>query len=724
MPDKAAYKDPTKPIEERVRDLLGRMTLEEKIGQMCQMNGREDAGKWLREHHVGSFLHMLGEETRQLQELAEKSRLGIPLLFGIDAIHGHAFYPTATIFPTQLGLSCSWNPELVEEIGKITAKEAACTGVHWTFSPVLGVARDLRWGRIDETFGEDPYLVGVLGAAMIRGYQGADLADPYTILACAKHYAGYPSTQGGRDSSEADLSERKMRSLFLPPFQEAVKAGCATLMTAYQAIDGVPCSANRWLLGDVLRKEWGFEGFVVTDWDNIGRMHREQKTCATTEEATRHAVEAGNDMAMSTPAFPETTVRLVETGQLDETLIDEAVQRVLRYKFELGLFDENRYADLEAGTAIIGCPKHREVALESAYQSIVLLKNEGSLLPLSDDVERIAVIGPNADDIKAQLGDWVLWSGQLGHIDLEDRHRESVVTILEGIRRRASSACAVDYALGCDIMDPSAEHIAEAAALARDVDVAVVVVGDGLSLIGEAHDRANLNLSGGQKQLLEAVHATGTPMVVVLISGKPLTIPWVAKHAHAVLAAWNPGLDGGTAVAGLLFGDRSPSGKLTISFPYHVGQQPVYYNQIPGWHADRYVDMPREPLFAFGYGLSYTTFAYTNLKLNNKTLAVGETLCIKVDVENTGTREGTEIVQLYVNDVYSSVTTPVKELKAFLRVDLKPGEKRMIRLEVSYERLALVNRDMETVVEPGEFEVMVGGSSRNEDLLTERFDVR
>ncbi|MBN1813013.1 MAG: glycoside hydrolase family 3 C-terminal domain-containing protein [Anaerolineae bacterium] len=725
MSDNVVCKDPTKPVDERVRDLLGRMTLEEKIGQMCLVNGRAGAEKWLREQHVGSFLHMFGEETRELQKLAEQSRLGIPILFGIDAIHGHAFCPTATVFPTQLGLSCSWNPELIEKVGRITAKEVACTGVHWTFSPVLDVARDLRWGRIDETFGEDPYLVGALGVALIKGYQGVDLADPHTILACAKHYAGYPATQGGRDSSEADLSERKLRSLFLKPFREAVEAGCATVMAGYQAIDGVPCSANRWLLWDVLRDEWGFDGFVVTDWDNLGRMQSEQKTCATLEEAARRAIEAGNDMAMSTPLFAAAAVSLVRSGQLDETLVDEAVERILRVKFELGLFDENRYADLERGKEIVGSREHRQVALESAYQSIVLFKNQDNLLPLGDDVERIAVIGPNADDVRAHLGDWVSWSGQLGDVGPDDRRRESIVTILDGIRKRAGSGCRVDYSRGCDVVDAGTETIAEAAALAREADVAIVAVGDDLSLHGEARDRAELDLSGAQQQLLEAVYATGTPMVVVLVSSKPLTIPWAAEHAHAILAVWNPGLEGGAAVAGILFGDRNPSGKLTVSFPYHVGQQPVTYNQIPGWHGQqKYVDVPKEPLFAFGYGLSYTTFAYTNLKLDTKELAAGEALRVEVDVENTGERKGTEVVQLYVNDVYSSATTPVKELKAFRRVDLKPGEKKTIRLEVPYERLALVNQAMETVVEPGEFEVMVGSSSRDCDLLEDTFDVR
>jgi beta-glucosidase len=737
MSESAIYQDPQRSVEERVEDLLSRMTLEEKVGQMCQVDGRHEPERWLREKHVGSFLHIMGEVTQELQDLATQSRLGIPLIFGIDAIHGHAFWPAATVFPTQLGLSCSWNPELVEEIGGITAKEASYTGAHWTFSPVLGTVRDLRWGRVDETFGEDPYLIGVLGSALVRGYQGDNLADPHTILACAKHYAGYSETQGGRDASEADLSNRKMRSIFLRPFQDAAEAGCATFMTAYQSIDGTPCSANRWLLGDVLKEEWGFEGFVVTDWNNVGRMQAEQHVCATIEQAAQQAVEAGNDMIMTTPEFFEAAVKLARSGKLDVGHIDEACRRILSMKFRLGLFDENRYADLTGGTEVIGCQEHRQVALESAYQSIVLLKNQDDLLPLSDDVKHVAVIGPNADDAIAQLGDWVSWSGQLG-IQAQNRSRESIVTVLDGIQNRIGEAGRVEYAKGCDVLTqsevratgtarpiaPNAESIAEAAALARDADVAIVVVGDNLALNGEGRDRANLDLSGGQQQLLEAVHATGTPTIVVLINGKPLSIPWVAQHAHAILEAWNPGLEGGTAVAGILFGDRNPSGKLTISFPYHVGQQPVYYNQIPGWHANCYADMPKEPLFAFGYGLSYTSFAYSGLKLHKKELGAGESVRVEVDVENTGERAGTEIVQLYINDVYSSVTTPAKELKAFQRVNLSPGEKKTVLLEVPYERLALVNRDLETVVEPGEFQVMVGGSSRAQDLIKDTFSVK
>ncbi|MCJ7700953.1 MAG: glycoside hydrolase family 3 protein, partial [Anaerolineales bacterium] len=389
------YRNPDLPTEERVEDLLSRMTLEEKIGQMCQVDGRMDPETWIKDRHIGSFLNVIGDITNQLQAMAAKSRLGIPLIFGIDAIHGHALWPDATVFPIQLAQACTWNPELVQEVGRVTAIETALTGIHWTFSPVLGTARDLRWGRIDETYGEDPYLVGVLGQALIRGYQGDDLKDPYAILACAKHYAGYPGSQGGRDSYEAELTERSSRSLYLKPFHEAVKAGCATFMTGYQAIDGVPCTINPWLLRDVLKDEWGFDGFLVTDWDNIGRLHSEQKVCETIAEASQLAVESGNDMMMSTPEFYEEALQLAQNGKLDIRQVGEACRRILRLKFELGLFDDKRYLDLEKGPGLIGCQAHRQAALESAYQSIVLLKNQDNLLPLPERVSRIAVIGPN-----------------------------------------------------------------------------------------------------------------------------------------------------------------------------------------------------------------------------------------------------------------------------------------------------------------------------------------
>jgi len=710
------YKDSKRSVEERVGDLLGRMTIEEKIGQMCQVDGsKEGAREWVTEKFIGSFLHVIGEPAVELQKLAETTRLGIPLIFGIDAIHGHALYKGASVFPTQLAMSSSWDPALLENVGRITAREMAVTGMHWTFSPVLCIARDLRWGRIDETFGEEPYLVGKLACGMIRGYQGGDLSAPESVAACAKHFAAYSETEGGRDAAEAGITERRMREFFLPAFEEAASAGCATFMVAYQAIDGTPCSANPWLLKEVLKDEWSFEGVVVTDWNNVGHMVTPQFTAANIEEASKIAVEAGNDMIMSTPDFYEAAVGLVNAGKVDETLVDEAVRRILKLKFELGLFDRKRYPAIERVPEVVACREHREAALEAACQSIVLLKNEGCILPL-EKISRIALVGPNADDQAAQLGDWVS-RGE------DTQPRENVVTILDGIRARAGQHCEIVHARGCDVMDDSGGGVHEAVDAVVEADVAVAVVGDVPDQTGEAHDRANLDLSGGQGELLRALKETGVPLVVVLVNSKPLSVPWIAENADAIVEAWNPGMEGGTAVAAILFGDRNPSGKLTISFPHHVGQQPVYYDQRPGWHGGKYVDMPAEPLFAFGFGLSYTKYEYSNLRIENTKLAEGDPLVVSVDVENAGDSPGTETVQLYINDVVSSVTTPIKQLRAFERVDLEPREKKTVRLEVPYERLSLIDRECRRVVEPGEFIVMAGPSSRDGDLLKAGFEV-
>jgi len=712
MAEQMPYMNPRLPVDERVEDLLGRMTLEEKVGQLTQLDGRENPEEALREKHVGSFLWIFGEETVKLQKMAQKTRLGIPLIFGIDAIRGHAFWPGATVFPTQLAMSCSWNPEMLERVGRITAKETILTGPHWTFSPVCGTTRDLRWGRVDETCGEDPYLIGKMVAALVRGYQGDDLSDPDSILACPKHYAGYSETRGGRDASEGDVTRRKLLSVFLPPFRAACEAGAGSYMTAYQAIDGVPCSSSRWLLTEVLREQWGFDGFVVTDWDNVGRMHWQQKVCATMEEAAERAVKAGNDMMMSTPDFWEGCIRAVHSGRLPDELVDEACRRVLRMKFRLGLFEDKRYPDMDRAEEVIGCAEHVDYALEAARQSLVLLKNEGDLLPLGNGLESIAVIGPNADDVDAQFGDWALTSW---HDHGAVHPRENVSTVLDGIRQRAG--CEVTYRRGCHVMDPEDEDIEPAVQAAARADVAVLVLGDTVALNGEQRDRATLDLTGAQEKLLHAVHATGTPVVLVLINGKPLSIPWAAGNVPAILVAWNPGMKGGTAVAEVLFGDVNPSGKLTTSWPRHVGQQPVYYNRVPGWHAERYADMTAEPLFAFGDGLSYTTYRCADLRLEADELTADDTLVAEVDVENVGDRAGVEVLQLYTNDLYSSHTTPEKELKTFARVALEPGERKTVRLEVPCARLALINEKLEEVVEPGEFEVMVGPSSRDERLL-------
>ncbi len=723
MSEVPAYKSPNLPVKARVDDLIARMTLEEKIGQMTQLDWREGIDNWDENQNVGSVFNLLGDITNQLQAKAEQTRLGIPILFGIDAIHGHGFWHGSTVFPTQLALAGSWNEEMVTLVGRVTAVETACTGVRWTFSPMLDTARDLRWGRIDETFGEDAYLNGVLGAALVRGYQGDDLSAPDAIAACGKHYAGYSETQGGRDASEADLSRRRMRSIFLKPFQAASAAGCATFMAGYHAIDGIPCTANHWLLTDVLRGEWGFEGFVVSDYNNVGYMHELQQVYATMEEAAQAAVEAGNDMAMQTPAFYEAALAAARSGKLDAATIDEACRRILKVKFELGLFDANRYPDLSLIPTTIGSTEHRDAALEAACQSIVLLKNAGDLLPLRGDLTRIAVIGPNADDVKAQLGDWVSWEKR-GDSDGKDRPRESTITLLDGIRARAGANCQVDYARGCDVINAADETIDEAVALARDADVVILAVGDNRGNTGERRDRANLDLSGAQERLVEAVVATGTPTVVVLVNSKPLSIPWIAEHVPAVVEAWNPGSLGGAAVASILFGDRNPGAKLTISFPVHVGQQPVYYDQIPGWHVKKYVDMPEDPLYAFGFGLSYTTFAYSDLRVMTKTLDEDAALQVEVTVKNTGSRVGTEVVQLYTHDLFSSLTTPIKELKTFERIELAPGEQKIVWLSVPYAQLAMIDASGNSVVEPGDFEVMVGSSSRDVDLLKDTFTVR
>ncbi|MBN1695948.1 MAG: glycoside hydrolase family 3 C-terminal domain-containing protein [Spirochaetales bacterium] len=719
----AAYKNTSLSIERRVSDLLSMMTLREKAGQLCQVDGRIGPEKEITERYVGSILHILGDRADELQALALKTRLGIPLLFGIDAIHGHGFWPGATVFPTQLGLSCSWNPEMIRQVARITATEVVLTGIHWTFSPVMEVVRDLRWGRVDETFGEDPYLVSECGKAMVEGYQGEGIEAPDTILACAKHFAGYSDTQGGRDASEADLTKRKLLSLFLPCFEKAVKAGCETVMIAYQVIDGIPCSANAWLIREMLKERWGFEGFTVTDWDNIGHMHNLQKAAPSLEAAALRSLSAGVDMAMATPSFPDLVVSLVEKNKLPVEVIEAACRKILTVKFRLGLFDNRKlFSDKTRAKHEICCEKHRMVARESAYQSVVLLKNSDGLLPFSNRIKRIGVIGPNADDPYAQLGDWSSHPMVIGE-ETKKQPRENIVTVLDGIRARAGAEIDVEYLKGCDVLGEEEASPDEIREFAARMDVVVAVVGDTLPQIGERRDRADLDLSGDQELLLRTVDEKGVPLVVVLVNSKPLSIAWAAGHADAILEAWNPGMEGGAAVAGILFGDRNPQAKLSISFPYHVGQQPVYYNQLPGWHADKYVDMPPDPLFAFGFGLSYTTFTYKNMSLSSEKLGAGEELVVSVDVANTGSREGVEIAQLYVNDLYSTVSTPVKQLKGWRRVTLLPGETKRIDFRLPYEELWLIDEHLEKKVEAGRFEVMVGGSSREGDLLNAEFEV-
>ncbi len=727
MTRRLPYQDPELSPNERTEDLLRRMSLEQQVGQMVQADGRRDAVIQVQEERVGSFLHILGESTVELQKLAAQTGLGVPLIFGIDAIHGHAFWSGATVFPTQLTLSCSWNPELVEIMCRVTAKEMLCTGLHWTFSPVLCLTRDLRWGRVGETFGEDPYLIGVLGNAAIRGYQGDDISHPESVLACAKHYVGYGETVGGKDATEAELSERKLRSYFLPPFEAAARAGCRTFMTAYQCIDGVACAANRWLLTEVLREEWGFEGFVVTDWDNVGRAHKQQKLYPSIDAAVPACVEAGNDMIMVTPEFYEACLSHIRKGTLDRATVEQAARRILLQKFELGLFDHKRFPPIERAHEIVGAPEHREPLERCALESCVLLKNgERSgkpTLPIASEVKRIAVIGPNADSTLAQLGDWSFGSGQAG-LATGGHPRQLVSTVLDGVRQCAQQASiAVDYVLGAEILGNEQSGIPDAAKLAAEADLAIVVVGDTLEQIGEECDRSDLELGANQDALLRAVHATKTPMVVVLINSKPLCIPWVAEHADAILEAFNPGMAGGKAIAALLFGDENPMGKLTVSFPKSLGQQPVYYQQIPGWHGSKHGQYDDQPLYPFGFGLSYTRFEYGELTLDTSGLESGAGVVAEVEVRNVGERSGTEIVQAYLNDVFTTLSTPDKTLVAFERVALRAGEARRVRLEIPRERLAFVGPQGKASVEAGDFEVFVGGSSSWEALRKACFTI-
>ena len=752
------YRDASLPTEERVEDLLGRMTLPEKVGQMLQLNAQGDLDDIVSATLAGSILHASPEAMVRAIDLAARTRLGIPLLTADDAIHGHSFWPGATIFPTQLAMACSWDPELVERMARATAVEVSATGLHWTFSPVLCIARDLRWGRVGETFGEDPYLIGELGAAMVRGYQGAGLDDPTAVLACAKHFAGYSETQGGRDASEADISPRKLRSWFLPPFERVARAGCRTFMLGYQAMDGIPITANRWLLNDVLKGEWGFTGMLVTDWDDVGRMVWEQKVCADYVEASAVAVKAGNDLVMTTPQFFAGAQDAVAQGRLAESEIDAAVRRILRVKFELGLFEDPRPpADPARRAEVIGCAEHAALNLEVARRSLVLLRNDGTL-PLaggmtagpdgralaSGPARTIAVIGPNADDPEAVLGDW---AGDSGQIDwMPDGHpREMVQTVLDGFRAVAPDGWEVTYARGADIQvlvpDPAGptwhdggprgpvfspapvdpDLLAEAVAAAEAADYAVVVVGDTVALTGETRSTATLELQGGQVALLDALAATGTPLVVVLVHSKPAALPPSAMGAAAIIEAFNPGMRGGQAVAELVLGLIEPTGRMPLSVPRHVGQQPVYYNQIRGQHGERYADLTQEPLFAFGEGLSYSTVEYSNLVVQDAALPMDGVVRALVRMTNTGTRPALETVQAYISDLVTSVTWAEKELKAWRQVQVPPGESVTVTIEVPAEACSLVTADGRRVVEPGEFELLVGPSSRASDLLRAGF---
>ena len=700
-------------ISERVESLLGQMTLEEKAAQMVQVPytivGREESMRWAK-LGAGSFLHVLGDDAREVQQAALSSRLGIPVLFGIDAIHGHGLNDHATIFPTQLACACAWDREVVREMGRVTAREVATDGLHWTFSPVLCLGRDTRWGRVDETFGEDPYLAGELGAAIIEGYQGDSLDAEDSILACAKHYIAYGEAVGARDACDSEVTERKLREVFLPPFRKAVEAGVATIMTAYGSMDGTPFTANRRVMKEILRDDLGFDGFVVTDWDNVQSLVTRQHVCENLEDASVLAAKAGNDMMMTSLGFYESVIRAVRDGRLQEAVLDEAVRHILTVKFRMNLFE---HPEKRGVPGCIGCEEHREATLRAARRSVTLLRNDG-VLPLKRGMRKLAVIGENADSVVAQYGDWAYFT----HPDMNLDHPpvRPYVTVREGLEaicREQGIECV--YHRGGSVEEGLYSDIPGAVRAAEGADAIVLVVGDNQKQMGEYRDRADLALSGDQNALFGALRATGIPVITVLVASKPLCLGETAERANAVLCGFNGGMYGGQAIAEAIFGRLNPAGRLPISFPRHSGQVPVYYNALPGWHGGKYVDQEETPLFAFGEGMGYAPFAYDGLTMD------ADTLTAEVSVTNTGAVEGTETVQVYFRDVVSSVMTPVKQLIAFQQVTLAPGERRTVRFELRREDFSLVRPDGERVTEPGEFILFVGHSSKDEDLLQVSF---
>lgn len=768
------YRNPNLSIEQRSADLLSRMTLEEKVGQMMQLDARSgNLHSLIVERHVGSILHTSPEDLPKAFDLVTtQTRLGIPLVIGDDCIHGYSFWPGATIYPEQLGMACSWDPVKVEQAARATAQEVAATGVHWTFSPVLCIARDTRWGRVGETFGEDPTLIGEFASAMVRGYQGGakagEVLSQDAILACAKHFAGYSETQGGRDASEADISHRKLMSWFLPPFERVAREGCSTFMLGYESIDGVPVTFNRWLLTEKLRGSWKYQGTLITDWDNVGRSVWEQKIKPDYVQAAADAVRAGNDLVMTTPQFYDGALKAVRTGLLDERLIDEAVSRVLSLKFSLGLFENPRLPDQRRISEVVGNAEHERLNLDLTRESVVLLKNNG-VLPLAlrhDDSamakpRRIAVVGPLADDAQTQLGDWAGNSGQVSWMP-EGQPRNMITTVVDGLAEVYGAHepagqldnAEITYSKGANIVelvpDPAGTyfpdgqprpHIAQSAATdrglideavanAEQADAIVAVVGDAIPLIGEGKSTATLELLGGQRALLDAVSSVAqrnnVPFIVILISSKPQVLPDSALTADALLWAPSPGMKGGAALAEIIAGVTEPSGRLPITFPRHAGQLPVYYNQIRGQHGNRYADLTQEPQFAFGEGLGYTSFHYgePNIEHNGQPFGVADTLNISVEVTNTGQRSGTEVVQAYIGDLVTSVSWTDRELKAFTRVELAPGETQIVRLQIPVSQCSIVNENAERIVEPGEFELLVGHSSKREDLRRTTFMVQ
>ena len=720
-------------LDERIAALVAQMTLAEKVGQLRQTNGIGGAATGdaknlvagselydlIRNGQVGSILNETNVATiNEFQRVAvEESRLGIPLIIGRDVIHGYR-----TIFPIPLGQAASWHPELVEEACAIAAKEARTAGIQWTFAPMVDIARDPRWGRIAEGFGEDPHLASALSAASVRGYQGDDLASEDRIAACAKHFVGYGATEGGRDYNTTVISPSLMRNIYLPSFHAAVDAGVATLMSAFNDVNGIPMSAHTYLLRDVLRQEWGFRGFVVSDWESIREMIP-HGVSADERAAAIASTLAGVNMEMVSLAYHKHLAGLVREDVVGEELVDDLVEEVLRVKLRLGLF-ENPYTDTSRPSILLA-KKHLEVSRDLARQSVVMLKNEKDTLPLKpQQLKKIAVIGPLADAKLEQLGTWI-----------PDGRQEDSITPLAGIRAAAGDDLEVTFAAGLkDDFDQSTEGFAAAVAAAQEADIVLLVVGERAQISGEASSRAILDLPGAQNALVKAVAEVGKPTVLIVQAGRPLTIGREVEQVDAVLYSFHAGTMAGPAIADLLWGKESPSGKLPVTFPKSVGQVPLYYNHTNTGRPPReydfakdhaydeefdtqqgfnsnYLDVGPYPLFPFGYGLSYATFEYGKVELSTTKIKAGQVLAVRVPVTNTGALAADEVVQIYVRDLVGSIARPVRELKAFRRVRLEPGQTDVLEFAITSNDLKFYNNEEEQLLEPGKFELYVGGSS-------------
>ena len=715
------------PAETRFIDnLLQRMTLDEKIGQMSQLAYNtpdrliaDDAASTGR---AGSFLFISDPaEIDHLQRLAvEKSRLHIPLLFGFDVIHGFR-----TIYPIPLALAASWDPALAERVQRMAAREASAVGIRWTFAPMVDIARDARWGRMMEGSGEDPFLGQAMAVAQVRGFQGTSLRNPDSIAACVKHFAGYGAADGGRDYDSAEISDADLQNIYLPPFHAAEMAGAATFMTAYMDLNGVPASGNRWLMLDTLENDWKFNGFIVSDWDAVRNLVTHGFARDEADAAAR-AANAGTDMEMTSHVFYDQLAAQVRAGLVKQEVIDDAVRRILGVKYRLGLF-VHPYADVATAASRLVTPEQRRASRQAGERTAVLLRNEAQTLPLNPEVKSIAVIGPLADSKVDITGSWSLGS-----------HPADAVSVLDGIRARfASRPQAVHFAKGVEIQRTGASifdaqfpppaptlvtqqqkrtAFAQAIDAVRASDVAVVVLGESQNMNGERASRSSLALPGEQEALIEAAVATGKPVVLVLLNGRPLAIDWAAEHVPAILEAWYPGTEGGNAIADLLFGDANPGGKLPVTFPRSAGQEPLFYarylTQIPDDTGTMYWDGPSSPLYAFGFGLSYTTFSISSLKLSATKAAAGDAIDVSVEVKNTGKFAGDEVVQLYTHQRYGSASRPVRELKGFQRISLSPGEAKTVTLHLDTNELGFWSAATHRfAVEASTYDLWVGDSS-------------